>query len=47
MIMAVLIGPRLWQVIDFNNSEYGSTHVDDYWAQNLELEHQVTEDFDQ
>ena len=20
------------QVIDFNNSEYGSTHVDDYWV---------------
>ena len=25
------------QVIDFNNSEYGSTHVDDYWALTLSL----------
>ena len=51
-MLAVMVRLRLLQVIDFNNSEYGSTHVDDYWAstlgepQNLELGHQVTEDFD-
>lgn len=23
---------RVWQVVNFNNSESGSTHVDDYWV---------------